>query len=516
MSAVREAEPAADLDAVAVFLRESGHEDAAGPPRAQDTSDATVKLDAVVSFLRDNGYSAAADLVRATFPWRRLGAYVGDMMRRMPPDTLAFVASWATRGDLLALRAAFAAGRDAAHHAVTSHPDCREFDVKHDLVPTLAIEAIGRVFGKGCRRLKYSPKTPVEVSALQSFVVSTDRGLEELAMPIAQITLEMLLVVCRATPRLKKLYLRFSWSLLESANILEIATQVTQLCPMLSCVELPKSRSREMARSPVEEWAFCFPKLTKLDFGTGFVEYRPTLYSKIQESIARCSLATDVELCACIVQPPLVDLLVHSPLGTRLARLSLAEAQIADETIIDAARGLFGLRDLVFPCDFQWRRQFSTNLHLARPEIERLEVGYRARIDDTDIGDLCDAFRLRFVKVGGGVLLNENAVFTPEVVDRMLASPSSITLEEVIFDNLGHDEIGSPNLLRLAVGCPSLKNITWDVYRALSITGYVEFRNFDASELGPLADLLKSRGGRLSTNIPEASWGEVVDGSGDY
>lgn len=505
MSAVGDANATADLDAVASFLRESGHEDAAGPPRAQDTSDATVKLGAVVSFLRVNGYGAAADLVRATFPWRRLGAYVGDMMRRMPPDTLAYVASWATRGDLLALRAAFAAGRDAARRAVPSHPDCHEFDVKHDLVPTLAIEAIGRVFGKGCRRLKLSPKTPV--SALQSFVVSTDRGLEELDMSVTQITLDMLLVVCRATPRLKKLNLRFNSTLRESANILEIATQVTQLCPMLSCVDLPKNRSREMARSPVEEWAFFFPNITKLDFGTGYVEYRPTLYSKIQESIARCSLATEVELCACIVEPPLVDLLVHSPLGTRLARLSLAEAQIADETIIDAARGLFGLRDLVFPCEFQWRRQFSTNLHLARPEIERLEVGYRARIDDTDIGDLCDAFRLRFVKVGGnGLHWNENAVFTPVVVDRMLASPSSITLEEVIFDNLGYDEIGSPNLLRLAVGCPSLKNITWDVFRT----------HFDASELGPLADLLKSRGGRLSTNISEASWGEVVDGPGDF
>ena len=76
------ADAAAGLDAVAEFLRQNGHGDAAGPPREHGTKDATVRLSAVVSFLRNKGHGAAADFL-ATFPWCRLGAYAGDMMRQI-------------------------------------------------------------------------------------------------------------------------------------------------------------------------------------------------------------------------------------------------------------------------------------------------------------------------------------------------------------------------------------------------------------------------------------------------
>lgn len=493
VSADGAADAAADLDAVAVFLRESGHEDAAGPPRAQDTSDATVKLGAVVSFLRVNGYGAAADLVRATFPWRRLGAYVGDMMRRMPPDTLAYVASWATRGDLLALRAAFAAGRDAARRAVPSHPDCHEFEFAFEGsgVSALAIKAIGRVFGGGCRRLKWGVHGSPAIASLQSFVTNTNQKLEELTLWNIPLSLEVLREVCRACPRLAKLNLRFCATLRISAGVVEIASSLASICPMISDVDLP-SGPRGTARGAAELWAMHFPNLKVLRFGTGYVDYRPELFDQIRETVAKCSLATEVDLCACLVHPDLIEYLVRSPLGTRLTRLVLADSQISPLTILAAARGFQKLRDLELPDVVNCDAGFFQLLYQVRPEIAQLHVGCESDIEDAGVKYLCNKFRLEVLRFA----LNRN--LTVGVIDAILDSTSSKTLQEVEFDYTCCSLEGS-EFLSLADGCPSLKKMTWNLdtnkYRATQATG-----------LRRLSDLLRSRGGQLATDIPKEDW----------
>ena len=60
--------------------------------------------------------------METTYPLRRLAPYGGDAMNRILPDTLAYVSSWVPRSDLLALRVAFATGRDAVRRSFgTSH-----------------------------------------------------------------------------------------------------------------------------------------------------------------------------------------------------------------------------------------------------------------------------------------------------------------------------------------------------------------------------------------------------------
>ena len=495
MSAVGDADAAADLDAVAVFLRESGHEDAAGPPRAQDTSDATVKLGAVVSFLRVNGYGAAADLVRATFPWRRLGAYVGDMMRRMPPDTLAYVASWATRGDLLALRAAFAAGRDAARRAVTSHPDCYEIAFERGLVDMSAIKAIGRVFGPGCIRLSMMWQHKAQsalASALQSFVTSTERKLEEITLRDMPLSLEDLQKLCGACPRLERLDVRYTRSLLSGASVVEIASSLRSLCPKLSHLDLPPG-PRETARGAAESWAMKFPKLKVLHFGTGYINYRPELFDQIRETVAKCSLATEVDLCACLVHPDLIECLVRSPLGTRLTRLVLTDSQISPLTILAAARGFQKLRDLELPDVVNCDAGFFQLLYQVRPEIAQLHVGCESDIDDAGVKYLCNKFRLEALRFA----VNRN--LTVGVIDAICDSTSSKTLQEVEFDYTCRSLEGS-EFLSLAVGCPSLKKMTWN------LANVDEFRASQATDLRRLSDLLESRGGQLVTDIPKEDW----------
>ena len=481
---------AAGLDAVAEFLRQNGHGDAAGPPREHGTKDATVRLSAVVSFLRNKGHGAAADFL-ATFPWCRLGAYAGDMMRRMPPDTLTFVASWATRSDLLALRAAFAAGRDAVRRAVTCHPTCHEIAFERRFVDMRAIEAVGRVLGPGCIRLSMMFIESPLASALLSFVTSTEQKLEEITLHHVPLSLEDLQKLCRACPRLERLDVRYTRSLLSGSSVVEIASSLRSLCPKLSHLDLPPG-PRETARGAAELWAMHFPRLKTLGFGTGFIEHRPSRFDKIRESVEKCPLSTDIDLSGCLIEPPLVQVLVQSPLSARLTRLSLLESSIEHELILELARSFPLLRDLGLPdfCD----GAIFTDLHRTRPELKRLDVGHEASIDDACVKFICTSFRLEFLRLPLAGRL------TRAVIGSVLNSPSSEILDEIDFDYTCRGDLVGSDLLSLADGCPSLKKMTWEIADA------EEYRAIQATDLRRLSDLLRSRGGQLVTDIPEEDW----------
>jgi len=441
---------------------------------------------------------------------------------------------------------------------VTIRPDCRSFSnfdglvsrehyygprVSGASVSTRAIEAIGRVFGPGCRSLFFlvwggDAGFRAELAALKSFVVSTDGGLEELNLRSTDLSLAELLELCRATPRLKTLLIDGNCAAqLQKAGSLVIATAVTQICPLLSCVELPCNFTHQVKykndllpqSSPAETYEMMFPNLKKLSFdGPGFGEYRPSFFEKMDESFARCSLATDVEFGQCIVEPAFMNRILQSPLSPRLRRISLVETKISIETILDAARGCSSLRDLELPSWIvdhtmkytSWGAfptkagqsksaavmEFVEDLSRARPELTRLSFGLEHVVDDACVKRVLALFVLQCLQFKG------NTLCARTIVDSLLASPCSKTLKEIQFDHVYCSRGGptdtifdSASILRIIDGCPSLLKVTWN---AGSILWDSQFEGCepDTSKTGRIDALLKSRGGQLSTDVDREFW----------
>ena len=494
--------------------------------------------------------------METTYPLRRLAPYGGDAMNRILPDTLAYVSSWVPRSDLLALRVAFATGRDAVRRAVTIRPDCRSFSNFDGLVSrehyygprmsgerfssTRAIEAIGRVFGPGCRSLYFNAWSTEDLAALKSFVASTDGGLEKLNVRNSPLSLAELLELCRATPRLKSLHIDRNCSKqLQKTGGLAIATAVTQICPMLSCVELPsnfqhciqfKDESTLPKSTPAETWEMLFPNLKKLSFEPStYRDYRPSLFEAIDETIEKCKLATEVDFGECVVEPSFMDHLIRSPLATRLTRITIFRASV--ETILHAARGFSKLRDLTLPDyigdhtmsypSWCWGAfptkagqsksaavlEFIEGLHRARPELTRLSFGLGRNVDDACVKRVFALFGLQCVEFKG------NMRCARTIVDSLLASPCSKTLQEIQFDDVFCSPGGGPtdtifdsaSILRIVDGCPSLLKVTWNAGDLLWDSQF-EGCEPDTSKTGRIDAILKSRGGQLSTDVEREFW----------
>ena len=101
--------------------------------------------------------------------------------------------------------------------------------------------------------------------------------------------------------------------------------------------------------------------------------------------------------------------------------------------------------------------------------------------DDACVKLVCERFRLKQISLVGMQSL------TPSVVDLILASPSSQTLEEASISYL--DFFGSGPCLRMVTGCASLHRLEWEV------DGLEE--SVDAENIDATMGILKERGGQL-------------------
>ena len=460
----------------------------------------SVELDAVVKFLRGRGRDDAAELVSARFASDRCA-----MIARIPPDTLAVAASWVARSDLLALRCAFAGGREAVRRAVPRHAECRFFwfrqggnaytDADDPRLAAHAIEAIGRVFGAGCRRLSSCGKSEAALSALRSFVANTKGGLEDLTLSNTAVSLDLLLELCGSCPRLEALILTSHNPLLTSAGAAEIAVRVSSSCPKLSRVYLPADAPKSTALSPAESWSVHFPNLTHLDLDAGHHDYTPSHFHGIEATLATCSSIREIEFGSCRVQRDLLEFLVRTPFGSRLTRLSVEDAYIEDATILAAAQMFSGLRDLVLPAERGCHGAFYENLYRARPELTRIEFGVGNDLTDACLKHVCDNFKLRDISIFYGQELSRN------FVDVILGSPCSMTLQRAELSSFPCETLESRQLARLVTGCPALLDVTWtyDMYEMYSDDNLYE------EEQCAIADLLASRGGKLSVHIFNAT-----------
>ena len=445
----------------------------------------SVELDAVVKFLRGRGHGDVANLVSARFASDRYA-----MIARIPPDTLAVAASWVARSDLLALRCAWVGGRDAVRQAVPRHADCVYFDWKlntggnyemhtaYDPCARLhAIEAIGRVFGPGCRRLRPCAKSPAALLTLQSFVLATNGGLEVLNLSSTAVSVDLLVELCSACPRLKALSVAYNNPLLTSAGAVEIAARVAPVCPMVYFVRLPP-----MAHSsPAESWAANFPNLETLDLFADSDEYLPSRFEAIEATMETCKNIRDIDF-SCSVQRPLLDFLAQSPLSARLTRLSFADAYIEHEMLILAAQGFPQLRDLTIPANLELDTELFSNLYRARPELTRIEFPNGSLVTDACLKHVCETFSLHELEIYGP----QEELLT-RAVEMIIGSKCSTTLRRIELHQ--NDELDSRSVARLVAACPALAEVRWT---------YDDHEDIYEEEQDAIADVLASRGGKLS------------------
>ena len=166
--------------------------------------------------------------------------------------------------DLLALRCASDECRKAVCVAVKSRKGGLFFWGRGDnnTSSPQSIEALGRVFGAGCRYLYMNGDgdSQAVLSAWSSLITSTQGRLSSLTIQKCSISPSQLISLCAACPQLTSLEIRFHVPNIQSADLDELAATVGRSCPLLTNVELPT------ALTPPECYARHFPRLQSLDF----------------------------------------------------------------------------------------------------------------------------------------------------------------------------------------------------------------------------------------------------------
>ncbi len=194
------------------------------------------------------------------------------------------------------------------------------------------VEAMGSVFGAGCTALYASGRSPERIAALEVFVSRT-RRLESLKLDNAAVSVEVLLRMCRAVPRLEKLRCpRF----METSD--DTIRAISEICPLLREAYFSRLGRDSGEYSPVETWARLFPQLQAFSLHGGrWVGYEPTRI----EAIHACALgsqAQSLDLDACHITADVIEAIVGTPLGDRIQMLGFSDDFEQQDMLISRAR----------------------------------------------------------------------------------------------------------------------------------------------------------------------------------
>ena len=359
---------------------------------------------------------------------------------------------------LLALRSVSRACLDAARRAIKSHPKTNEFSF-HSRTNARLITTVGAVLGSGCQRLTYSGSygnpqpTPREVlNALRQFVVETRGGLRELSLSGSSISAQLFLEICRACPQLKELSAGYGLPNIASADVDVFAAELSRSCPLLERVNIVRGE----ILSPAETYAMHFPNLKYLDMGADIgPSYEPSRFDKIEATARRCVRAEELSFNGCTVGAAFAELLIRTPLQSRIKSLYLNEATISSQTLLQLAAGLGALMEISFPESLSASPEFFRSLARARPALKELYFDDDSCLDDACVAALCENLKLESLQI------DSNYTLTPEVADILLRSPTAATLTWAQFHNT--IAFTSAGILRLARGCPRLAQLTWHV-----------------------------------------------------
>ena len=395
----------------------------------------------------------------------------------LPIEMLAHVALFLDRNrqyrtlkrdnSLLALRSVSRACLDAARRAIRSHPRTNEMRFDSRSNAARIITTVGAVLGSGCQTLTYhgnTQATPPEVlNALRQFVVETRGRLLELSLSGSSMSAQLFLEICRACPQLKEL--SASWRLpnIASADVDDLATELSRSCPLLERVNIRTNNMHEPC-SPAETYAMHFPNLKYLDMGADVgPSYEPSRFDKIEATARLCVGAEELSFNGCTVGAAFAERLIRTPLQSRIKSLYLNEATISQPTFLRLAAGLEALREIVFPDKFSASPEFFTSLARARPALKEFQFDEGSTLDDACVAAMCENLKLEALHI------DDNNTLTHAVVDIIVRSPTAATLSFVSFSCT--PGVNSAGILRLARGCPRLGEMYWHV-QGMTPLGY--------------------------------------------
>ena len=428
----------------------------------------------------------------------------GARLDRLPVDLIAHIALYAGNydedarsisdnlQDLLALRCACRACEPAVRRAAMDHELLTQCYFRSEQTDTKALVAYGKVFGSGCRKLDVSTagdESPEVLEAFRGFVAHTQGRLLELDVSCESYGTgrAFVLELCGLCPQLKEL--DASWLDVggaTSASVSGFCEELSRSCPLLERVDIYNKRTYGplLGISPAESYQIHFPAIKTLDFNVLSEEgYEPTRYDRIEATLEACVNVDAVNLSGCTVRPALVDVLLRTPLKSRLRTLDLDYATtVSSETVLRCAADFEALCDLRLPEYWSGDPEFYRSLARARPTITALNLGFRCRADDACLRMVCELSLERLE-----ITLMDN--LTPAAVDIILDSPTGQTLR---YFNAYETPIITPaTLLRLVRGCPLLNDLHWCRGDSEPLSPIEDGPTIDA-----INELLKSRGGK--------------------
>ena len=369
------------------------------------------------------------------------------------------------------------------------------------LDPARHIAAMARVFGAGCRILHgrvrragdSEIRTKEKLAALEYFVASTNGGLTTLDLNHSEVSEEMFLRMCRASPKLTSLQGR-SYLLPEMRESTILA--IIEACPDLEVVEIAN-----ISHSPAETWARHIPRLKTIKCGTGKYLYRPRFIDNIRAT-ALATRASQLDVGGCYITREVIDAVVGTPLGDRIETLGEAgeardwyETKIFPEALLAAARGFPRLTELHIPQGSTMDGpQFYEQLKRAAPQLRSLHI-WDCSTTAACVAAACD---MRLERLHLDRLYDHG---DRHILDGIINSEASQTLEALdlrfISEEVGFElVVRAADVLRVVRACPRLKRLSWWV------VDDGEYDEADRRVLDPdhetyqaIRELLVSRGG---------------------
>ena len=349
------------------------------------------------------------------------------------------------------------------------------------------VEARGRVFGAGCTNLYASGRSPERIAALEVFVSRT-RRLESLSLDNAAVSVEVLLRMCRAVPRLSKLRCpRF----METSD--DTIRAISEICPLLREAFFSRLGRDSGEYSPVETWAQLFPQLTEFNLHGGrWMGYQPTRIEAIHEC-ALGSQARILTLDACHITADVIEAIVGTPLGDRIRMLGFSDYTPQDETYIEpaaflaAARGFPKLKDILIPDGSTMGGPgFYVDLSRATPILNNLEI-YDINTTDACVAAACRHLRLTHLVLSGCFELTSSVV--ESITGGQAAGTlTSLTIKHCAQGALNPSPLRAVDVLRLLTGCPNINSFSWHCDR--DFHGYAEL---DEGPCKAIVELLAAR-----------------------
>ena len=398
---------------------------------------------------------------------------------------------------------------EADPHAVTSDALARtesgEIYIRELSKPTEMrashrhIAAMTLVFAAGCRTLRAVGRSKKRIETLEYFVAWTNGGLMTLDLRYSEVSPEMLLRMCRFSPKLTSLHGPRYVSTPESTIV-----AISVACPNLEVVDFSYMGRGSLpggsgALSPAETWARHFPRLKTIVFENGvFLEYQPTRVDGIRTT-ALVTNASKLRFDSCHITRDVIDAIVGTPLGDRIETLGEVdkgnEAKLEPEALLAAARGFPRLTELHIPQGSTMDGpQFYEQLKRAAPQLRSLHI-WDCSTTAACVAAACD---MRLERLHLDRLYDHG---DRHILDGIINSEASQTLEALdlrfISEEVGFElVVRAADVLRVVRACPRLKRLSWWV------VDDGEYDEADRRVLDPdhetyqaIRELLVSRGG---------------------